>query len=139
MNSFLLEKVQRKWTWASADGITKYEIDYIMTNHKSIVKNVTVLNKFSTGSDHRMVRAKVMLNTRFQRLTLVKNADILDIQLLKELSSKFVESLNGDLANVDTENSTLNELNDNIVGSIKRFLETRCKSVPSKESTGTRY
>lgn len=72
MNSFFPGKVQRKWTWASPDGVTKNEIDYIITNHKSIVKNVTVLNNFSTGSDHQMVRAKVMLNTRFQRSKLVK-------------------------------------------------------------------
>ena len=63
-NSFFSGKIQRKWTWASADGITKNEIDYIITNHKSTVKNVTILNSFTTGSDHRMVRAKVVLNTR---------------------------------------------------------------------------
>ena len=47
-NSFFSGKIQRKWTWASADGITKNEIDYIITNHKSTVKNV-ILKNFTTG------------------------------------------------------------------------------------------
>lgn len=72
MNSFFTAKRQRKWTWASPDGVTKNEIHYIITNRKATVKNVTVLNRFTTGSDHRMVRAKVTLNTRFQRSKLVK-------------------------------------------------------------------
>ena len=55
MNSFFSGKIQRKWTWASADGTIKNEIDYIITNHKATVKHVTVLNNFTTGSDHRSV------------------------------------------------------------------------------------
>lgn len=55
-----------------ADGITKNEIDYIIKNRMFTVKNVTMLNNFTTGSDHWMVRAKFMLNTRFQISKLVK-------------------------------------------------------------------
>lgn len=64
VNSFFPRKLQRKWTWANAGRITKNEMNYIITNHKNIVQNVIVLNNFSTGSDHRMVRAKVVTNTR---------------------------------------------------------------------------
>ena len=88
MNSFFSGKIQRKWTWASADGTTKNEIDYIITNRKPTVRNVTVLNNFRTGSDHRLVRAKVMLNTLFQRSKLVKKSDMIDVQRLYELSEK---------------------------------------------------
>jgi endonuclease/exonuclease/phosphatase family metal-dependent hydrolase len=117
-NSFFPGKFQRKWTWASADGVTKNEIDYIITNSKSVVKNVTVLNNFTTGSDHRMVRAKVVLNTRFQRSKLVKKTEIPDVQRLKELSAEFVEKVSGDLDGINTQNSTLDELNNKIVDSI---------------------
>jgi hypothetical protein len=80
MNSFFTAKIQRKWTWASADGVTKNEIDYIITNRKSTVKNVTVLNNFTTGRDRMVVRAKAMLNTRFQIAKLIKKNDIFDAQ-----------------------------------------------------------
>ena len=88
MNSFFTGKIQRKWTWASADGITKNEIDFVITNRKFTVQNVTVLNNFTTGSDHRMVRAKVLLNTRFQRSKLVKKSDMIDVQRLYEMKNE---------------------------------------------------
>lgn len=36
------------------EWLAKNEIDFIITDKKHIVKDVTVLNKFVTGSDHRM-------------------------------------------------------------------------------------
>ena len=133
-NSFFSGKIQRKWTWASADGITKNKIDYIITNYKSTVKNVTILNNFTTGSDHRMVRAKVVLNTRAQRSKLVKKSDVIDVQRLNELSEEFATKMSGDLDGVDTKKSTLDELNDKIVESIKDFMESKCKASRVNES-----
>jgi len=36
------------------------------------VQDVTVLNKFSIGSDHRAVRAKIVMNTRKERSKLIR-------------------------------------------------------------------
>ena len=36
-------------------------------------KDVTVLNGFSTGSDHRLVRAKVVIDTDKERHRMLKN------------------------------------------------------------------
>lgn len=58
MNTFFKKAPHRKWTWSSPDGVTKNEIDYIITNKREIVNDVTVLNKLLTGSDNRMVRAR---------------------------------------------------------------------------------
>lgn len=134
MNSFFPGKPQRKWTWASADGRTKNEIDFIISNRKSIVKNVTVLNRFTTGSDHRMVRAKVLLNTRTQRQKMVKKQFKVNIDRLKELNEEFIKTVNGDLNGVIENEATIDELNTNIVKSIVTFLESRCKSERCKES-----
>lgn len=71
MNSFFRKAPQRKWTWASPDGITKNEIDFIISNTKNLVQDVTVLNRFSVGSDHRAVRAKISVNVRKERTKLV--------------------------------------------------------------------
>lgn len=134
MNSFFPGKPQRKWTWASADGRTKNEIDFIISNQKSIVKNVTVLNRFTTGSDHRMVRAKVVLNTRKERERMVTKKSKVDIDRLKELSGEFMETVKDDLNGVNAYANTIDELNTRIVNSIISFLDKRCKSDGHKES-----
>lgn len=134
MNSLFPGKPQRKWTWASADGRTKNEIDFIISNRKSIVKNVIVLNRFTTGSDHRMVRAKVILNTRTERQTMVEKKFQVNIDRLKELNEEFIETINGDLNGFIEEEATIDELNTKVVESITTFLESRCKSERHKES-----
>ncbi|EFN65839.1 Craniofacial development protein 2, partial [Camponotus floridanus] len=55
MNTFFQEKPQKKWTWRSPDGTVKNEIDYILSSNKNICTDVSVLNRFDTGSDHRLV------------------------------------------------------------------------------------
>jgi len=72
MNTFFKKKASRKWTWRSPNGTTKNEIDFILTNKPTIVKDVSVLNRFNTGSDHRLVRAKLHINFRLERCKLVK-------------------------------------------------------------------
>lgn len=92
-NTFFPGKRQRKWTWASADGVTKNEIDYIVTPRMDIVQNVTVLNNFSTGSDHRMVRAKVAINTRLERSKMIKKAGKRDVTELERRRPEYQLSL----------------------------------------------
>lgn len=67
MNSFYRKPPQRKWTWRSPDGATKNEINYVLVSDKRMCTDVSVLNRFSTGSDHRLVRAKVCIDTRLER------------------------------------------------------------------------
>ncbi|XP_037028796.1 uncharacterized protein LOC119069032 [Bradysia coprophila] len=134
MISFFAGKPQRKWTWASPDGVTKNEIDYIITNCKSTVKNVTVLNRFTTGSDHRMVRAKVMLNTRFQRAKMIKKKEGIDAQRLYTQNEEFAAKMTAELDDVNNQYETLDELNSKIVETIMGFMESKCKSVQMKES-----
>lgn len=73
MNSFFQKKPQRKWTWRHPDGVTKNEIDFIMTNRRYIFKDVTVINRFNTGSDHRLVRGTLNINFRIERNRLMKS------------------------------------------------------------------
>ena len=134
MNSFFTGKFQRKWTWASADGVTKNEIDYIITSRKSTVKNVTVINRFATGSDHRMVRAAIKLNTKFQRSKLVRKNESIDVQRLRQLSEEFATQMDKELGDVDCHNSTLDELNNKVVQSITGFMEAKCKTIHLNES-----
>jgi len=51
----------------SPDGMTKNEIDFILTDKPDIVQDVKVINKVNVGSDHRMLPGKVKINTRLER------------------------------------------------------------------------
>ena len=67
MNSFFKKNKKRKWTWISPDGTTKNKIDFITTNRKNIVQDVTVINRITVGTDHRLVRSKIVINTKGER------------------------------------------------------------------------
>ncbi|KAI8440941.1 hypothetical protein MSG28_009238 [Choristoneura fumiferana] len=71
-NEYILKKKsKRRWTWTSPNGSVKNEIDYILCNRKDIITDVSVLNKFNSGSDHRMVRATVEINFKKERSKIV--------------------------------------------------------------------
>ncbi|XP_022829298.1 craniofacial development protein 2-like [Spodoptera litura] len=73
MNSFFKKQPQRKWTWRSPDTMTKNEIDFIMTDKKRIFRDVSVINRFNTGSDHRLVRGTLNIEHKFERARLMKS------------------------------------------------------------------
>ena len=51
MNTMFRQKTERRWTWKSPNGVTKTEIDYILTNRPDIVTDVTVINQVNIGCD----------------------------------------------------------------------------------------
>ena len=95
------ERLHRRWTWISPNGVTRNEIDYILTDKPQTFTDVSVINSFNTGSDHRMIRASMTINTRQERARLIKrpskanavalSAKVAKFQLL--LTNKF-EALN---------------------------------------------
>ncbi|XP_057654761.1 uncharacterized protein LOC130893016 [Diorhabda carinulata] len=72
MNSFFQKKLHIQWTWVNPNGRTKNEIDFFITTRKRFVTDVTVLNKFGIGSDHRAVRATVRINARNERQKMIR-------------------------------------------------------------------
>ena len=71
MNTFFKKRLNRRWTWISPNGATKNEIDYIMTDSPDIFLDVSVINSLNTGSDHRMIRGKARIDTKFERAKMV--------------------------------------------------------------------
>lgn len=63
MNTFFKKKESRRWTWLSPDQKTKNEIDYILTTHHKLITNVEIIHKFQFSSDHRLVRATLLLGS----------------------------------------------------------------------------
>lgn len=66
--TFFKKAEHRKWPWMNPDFRTKNEIDFIITNKKTIITDVTVLNKVSVESYHRIVTAKISLNLRSEQI-----------------------------------------------------------------------
>ncbi|KAK6760652.1 hypothetical protein RB195_021928 [Necator americanus] len=60
-NSLFLKKDHRRWTWESPNGPTRADIDHIVTNRKWCLIDVSLVPSFCTGSDHRLLRAKIRL------------------------------------------------------------------------------
>ena len=71
MNTFFRKRSNRKWTWKSPNGETRNEIDFILSADPSIVQDVEVLGKVKC-SDHRLVRSRISLNLKRERVKLVK-------------------------------------------------------------------
>ncbi|XP_055965635.1 craniofacial development protein 2-like, partial [Sorex fumeus] len=74
-NSQFQKAESKRWTWESPDGRFHNEIDHIIFNRRFCLTDVTVVPKFQTGSDHRLLRAKFYLtergekNARFKKRT----------------------------------------------------------------------
>lgn len=49
----------------------KNEIDYILTNNNAMRKDVDVLIRFQTGSDHRKARTRIVPNLKLQIIRLI--------------------------------------------------------------------
>ncbi|KAK6748620.1 hypothetical protein RB195_001315 [Necator americanus] len=58
-NSLFMKKDHRRWTWESPNGATRTEIDHILTNRRWCLLDVSVVPSFCSGSDHRLLRAKI--------------------------------------------------------------------------------
>ena len=63
MNTMFQMKTGR-WTWKRPNGVTKTEIDYILTNRPDTVTDVTVIIQVSIESDHRLVMTNIKLDVR---------------------------------------------------------------------------
>ena len=130
MNSFFMKPPQRKWTWASPDGVTKNEIDLVISNMKNIVQDVTVLNKFSIGSDHRAVRAKIFINTRTERSKLLRKT-VCKKPLTTQNADQYTQLLSLRLPTIpmNDEDIDIEETNRQIIAAMKE-AESKCDKSP---------
>ncbi|KAE9412721.1 hypothetical protein Angca_010143, partial [Angiostrongylus cantonensis] len=66
-NSFFQKKESRRWTWESSNGMTHAEIDHILTNRRWCLLDTSVVPSFCTGSDHRLLRAKIRFSRKLEK------------------------------------------------------------------------
>ncbi len=66
-NTFFKKNPKRIWTWRGPDNRIKNEIDYILTDNLKLINDVSTLNQINVGSDHKMLRCRVEINTKYER------------------------------------------------------------------------
>ena len=116
MNTFFRKRSNRKWTWKSPNGETRNEIDFILSADPSIVQDVEVLGKVKC-SDHRLVRSRISLNLKRERVKLVKrkqaNLEAVRVkadQFRLVLANKYAALEQEDEDNIDVMNETITRL-----------------------------
>jgi len=108
MNTFFKKKEKKKWTWRAPNGTTKNEIDYILTDKKHIIQDVSTISKFKFFSDHRLVRATVKIDTKWERTKLCsKKKTLIKTEILNTKCKEF---------KIEIENrfNLLEDTNDNL-------------------------
>ncbi|KAK6735789.1 hypothetical protein RB195_018812 [Necator americanus] len=62
-----MKKDQRRWTWESPNGAIRAEIDHILTNRRWCLLDVSIVPSFCSGSDHRLLHAKIRLSHTMEK------------------------------------------------------------------------
>ncbi|KAK6744593.1 hypothetical protein RB195_011365 [Necator americanus] len=66
-NSLFMKKDNRRWTWECSNGVTSAEIDHVLTNRRWCLLDASVVQSFCSGSDQRLLRAKIRLSHTIEK------------------------------------------------------------------------
>ena len=132
-NTFYRKGKVRKWTWISPNCETRNEIDYISAN-KNMIQNVNVIKRVNIGSDHRMVRSKIKMNTRLERMKMMRPKGVkVNINALKQRENELQLKLQNRFEALQEEDS-VEEMALNITKTIKECaMETAGKEERRRE------
>ena len=122
-NSLFLKAANRYWTWEAPGGVTKNQVDFILSSGQKIVQNCEVITKVDIGSDHRMVRARVEIDKKLMRLKRIRKQKPyrLDLRVLEKLATPFrielknrFDTLKDEEPSIEKMNTVLREAMDTI-------------------------
>ena len=90
-NTFFQKPLSRYWTWESPNRQARNLIDHIMAGQRGMVLNCEVISTVDVGSDHRIVREKIMVSKKLARLRSGRSPKPMkiDVDLLAERSAVF--------------------------------------------------
>ncbi|KAI8434265.1 hypothetical protein MSG28_012359 [Choristoneura fumiferana] len=124
MNTFFRKKSKQRWTWRSPDGVTKNELDYILTNLYKNVQDVQIIN-VTFPSDHRFLRATLNLKTiKKSRTNYAKNTR--SSLKSEDETTRYLEALHICLEDLthQCEDDTVQKYYDKIICAIENSLKT---------------
>ena len=98
-NSLFFKAANRYWTWEAPGGVTKNQIDFILSSDRKIMQNCEVITKVDIGRDHHMVRARVEIDKKLMRLKRIQKQKPyrLHLRVLEKLVTPFRIELKTDL------------------------------------------
>lgn len=138
LNTFFQKKDQRKWTWRSPDGRVKNEIDFILSNNKNICRDTSVLNRFNTGSDHRLVRADIQINTKIERKKLLTKNIFPTRDVLSLNKETYQEELRKKLNPLALQDKNVDEITEKITNDIRVATKKICSKIRNQRETKLR-
>ena len=139
-NSLFFKAANRYWTWEAPGGVTKNQIDFILSSDRKIVQNCGVITKVDIGSDHRMVRARVEIDKKLMRLKRIQRQKPcrLDLRVLEKLVTPFrielknrFDTLKDEEPSIEKMNTVLRETMDTIQNQTQK--STNKKSIEDTE------
>ena len=139
-NSLFFKAANRYWTWEAPGGVTKNQIDFILSSDRKIVQNCEVITKVDIGSDHRMVRARVEIDKKLMRLKRIQKQKPyrLDLRVLEKLVTPFrielknrFDTLKDEEPSIEKMNTVLREAMDTIQNQTQK--STTEKSIEDTE------
>ena len=112
-NSLFFKAANRYWAWEAPGGVTKNQIDFILSSDRKIVQNCEVITKVDIGSDHRMVRARVEIDKKLMRLKRIQKQKPyrLDLRVLEKLATPFRIELKNRFDTLKDEESSIEKMN----------------------------
>lgn len=132
-NTYFRKRPTRRWTWRSPGDRVRNEIDYFLTNISENVKDVSTLNRVNIGSDHRVVRCKLHINTAKERLKRFKTAPKPDPKTLVINRSNFQTNLKARLDTLHQADDKIQEDLDAWYSKITEIAKEEAISAAPKE------
>ena len=132
MNTVFKKSPNRRWTWISPNGHTKNKIDFILTNRPHTFTDVSVINSLNTGSDHRVVRGFLTINTKIERARLIQRCKKPNTPVLSANTTKYQTLLTNRFEAVATS-TDLNSECENVTSAItETAMEIPGQNKPQK-------
>jgi endonuclease/exonuclease/phosphatase family metal-dependent hydrolase len=129
MNTYFKKNQKRRWTWSSPDFKTKNEIDFIIARNTITIEDIQIINT-SHPTDHRLVRAKLILNCEKKKSRTSYKHKTTDLTPIEQESIKNIFAEKTKNFQMQTVQESYKELVNNIRYSYNKL--------PSKQTTKTR-
>jgi len=132
------KKEERKWKMDMEKPRLKNEIDFIITNKRYIITDVSALNRFNTGSDHRLTRAKIKINLGTERKKLIHQKRFPTILELQQNVDTYQRNIKSKLPSITQMTKVnLDELDQKIRNSMQTATKQICSGEKPKCSKST--
>lgn len=133
-NSIFKKKTKNKWTWSSPNQKVKNEIDFVITNKRKTLQDVSVITRFNFESDHRLIRAKIKINHKTKEIHRNEGKKDIPKVISNEDRKKYVEKLKTlcDVNKIKSLNSIQTQYDELENGILKAANESIMKHITKK-------